>query len=114
MSNEFKALSTVGISLSSIQFLSYVIVFVNSEWADIANSVNLGAIILQIIWLISATIIRLKHTGKVCSGDFLHGQATIPYLIEQGRFWKRLVIACWGIPLGLFTVGTILSIYFSF
>ena len=51
---------------------------------------------------IFAFYVRMQHSGKVCSGDFLEdSESREGYLIEQGRFIKYAMICI----LTLFTVA---------
>lgn len=61
-------------------------------------------------WMIAATVIRFRHSGNVCAGDYeyisLGGVVTTDplFMPSSGRFLKVYSIILWVTPCALFTL----------
>ena len=93
--------------------LAIIQLIVLNRWVAeiIAKLINVGAVLLclsNIAWVITGTIFRWNHAGKVCSGDYVD-QLTIdtygkyaPYQWSSGQFIRiyLIIVFCF---LGLVT-----------
>ena len=88
--------------------------FINEEF--FALVLLLPSFVAFFFWLVAGVILRYRHIGNVCSGDFVKEEDvdfdTEPYLWKSGKFMNLYVktLTVW-IPLIVITIFVGLWIY---
>ena len=103
VTQRWRDLNIIGITMSSVYIASAILFLIDKlRWGGILLSAL--ASLLTFAWLVTATIYRFQHSGRVCSGEYAVGVG-IPidtpntYLFKEGLFWFYLTILMWTVPL---------------
>ena len=67
--------------------------------SHVMSIVDLTFAICLLCWLLYASLSRMSHTGRVCSGAFQSiNEVMYPYDYQQGNLLFYIVIAGWTVP----------------
>ena len=92
---------------SSLGILGLAFRSLVNKWALVVCDLALG--FLCLFWLLSATVSRFSHTGRVCSGGYQNVREVMyPYDFMQGQFLYWAVLIGWTLPVAALVTVSVL------
>ena len=86
-------LMACGISLCIFHLVNDVLVLaINEKMLPMAMKIKALTFLITLMWLIAATTLRFRWSGRVCSGEF---GAEPFYLGKEADFLKNYLISLW-------------------
>ena len=113
VNEEFKNIIEYGLLLSSCGALtsifSFILKAVSESFRRAMSLVDCVLGVSFIFWLLTATLGRFSHTGRVCSGDYQSVlEPMYPYDFQQGQFLFWAVTLGWFVPVSSLLLCTAL------
>ena len=91
----------VGLVVTFLQsFWSLAACFLPASKLTVNVAVQVAIFFANLIYLVSVTILRFKHSGRVCSGDYLRVAAALEtrktgVLGAEGQFLAIYIVVAW-------------------
>ena len=97
----FYVLFAVGLALNAVTtFQSLLMCFMSENYSSCNMAFSVIVVMMNLVFLVSVTLMRYSHEGRVCSGDYLFMPITLETRYEsvlgiEGQFLEVYVIAGW-------------------